>query len=151
MEAKKIRPEDLIPHRAPMLLIDEIIEIDASAKTIMAKKTIRKDEFFLQGHYPGFPLVPGVITCESIIQSGAALLSYVRKQGATFDSSAVPVIARIGNAKFMDMIRPGDEVILKSEIVEQIGQAFYLKGSASVGGKVKAKVDFVCMAKSVES
>lgn len=146
----QFKPEDLIPHRAPMLLLDEIIEIDATTKTILAKKTIRPDEFFVQGHYPNFPIVPGVITCEAIIQSGAALLSFIRKEGANVDVSAVPVIARISNAKFMDLIRPSDEVILKSEITDLVGQAYYLKGSATVNGKVKAKIEYVCMTKSTE-
>ena len=65
--------EDAIPHRGPMLLVDEIIECEDNH--IICRKTFRDDEFFFQGHYPGFPLVPGVILCECAMQAGGILLA----------------------------------------------------------------------------
>lgn len=136
--------QKLIPHRPPMLLVDEVTELDKTARRIQAKKTIQADEFFLQGHYPGFPIVPGVITCECIFQTGAILLASVFDELA--DQGKVPVVSRIGKSKFSRMIRPGDQVTLKAEVTEQVSSAYYLKGSAEVEGKVAAKVEFVCMA-----
>ena len=65
--------QDAIPHRAPMLLLDEVVE--QTEDTIICRKTFREDEYFFQGHYPGAPLVPGVILCEVAMQAGAVLLS----------------------------------------------------------------------------
>lgn len=148
---EKIIIEDLIPHRHPMLLVDEVLHIDSVAKKITARKTIKKDEFFVQGHYPEFPLVPGVISCECIFQTGAILLAYLFNDVPRNARAEVPVIAKINSAKFIEMIRPGDEVTLSAEIYEHMGQAYYLKGTASVGGSTRVKVDFVCMAKSMEN
>ena len=80
--------EALIPHRKPMLLVDEVLE--QTDKTIHCTKTFAPDEFFLQGHFPNYPLVPGVILCECCLQSGAILLSSV-----TPSQGAVPVATRI--------------------------------------------------------
>ena len=93
-----------IPHRAPMLLVDEIIE--QSEDRIVCQKTFRSDEYFVQGHYPEFPVVPGVILCESAMQTGAILLSKL----VDADAGGVPVATRMNNVKFRRMIRPGDSI-----------------------------------------
>ena len=95
--------EALIPHRKPMLLVDEVLEQTDS--TIHCVKTFEPDEFFLQGHFPNFPLVPGVILCECCLQSGAILLANV-----TPNQGVVPVATRIDGAKFKRMVRPGEKV-----------------------------------------
>ncbi|MCB0421363.1 MAG: beta-hydroxyacyl-ACP dehydratase, partial [Bdellovibrionales bacterium] len=107
----------LLPHRAPMLLIDEIIEWDLESKTLVAAKNIGENEFFLQGHYPDFPIVPGVITCEMIFQAGAALISLLLQNQSikgSIDSikGKVPVVTRCNQIKFREMIRPNDTVLL---------------------------------------
>jgi len=142
--------ESLIPHRGAMLLLDEIVDFDTEGARMVATKVVRDDDPYLQGHFPGFPIVPGVITCECIFQTAAALLSALAKEGKLTDISKttakrVPVVARVGNVKFREMIRPGDTIEMKVQLNDRMGGAFYLKGSAAVGGKTKATAEFTCM------
>lgn len=137
--------KDLIPHRGPMLLVDRVIEIDLKANTMEASKTVRADEYFLQGHYPDFKIVPGVITCEMIFQTGAALIASILGDSAQNLRESVPVITRTNNTRFKQMIFPDDEVHLKVELVETLAGAFYMKGRALVNNKLAASVEFTCM------
>jgi len=129
----------LIPHRPPMLLIDEILQ--STERSIVCQKTFRADEYFVQGHYPDFPLVPGVILLESCCQAGAVLMAQMLQATA---GDKVPVLTRVDNAKFKQMVRPGDSVTLEAEIVEVISLAIYLKGKVKVNGKVSVTFDFAC-------
>jgi 3-hydroxyacyl-[acyl-carrier-protein] dehydratase len=129
----------LIPHRPPMLLIDEIVH--STEKTIACHKTFRDDEFFLQGHYPDFPLVPGVILIESCCQAGAVLVARTLQDSA---GDKIPVLTRVDNAKFKQIVRPGDQVVLEAEIVEIISLAIYLKGKVKLREKVAVSFDFAC-------
>lgn len=129
--------ETLLPHRKPMLLLDRVLIL--GEKEIVADKQIQADDFFLQGHYPDYPIVPGVITCECIFQAGAALLS--QYLGPT---DLVPVVARIGNAKFRLTIRPGDHVLYRVQLLERLGSVFLMKGEARVNDRVAATVEFSC-------
>jgi len=134
--------KELIPHRSPMLLVDEISELDQEQKKITGSKTIQDDEYFLQGHFPGNPIVPGAIICESLFQAGAALMSALSKDGL---SKFVPVVTRVGQAKFKKIVRPGDKMELRVTLDQQVGSAYYLKGRALVNGKLSASVDFTVM------
>lgn len=126
-----------IPHRAPMLLVDEIVSQDADS--IVCRKTFRADEYFFQGHYPDQPIVPGVILCESTVQSGAILLSS-KMQGV----SGVPVLTRMSDVKFKTMVKPGDTIEMSVKIDDIVSSAFYLTGVAKVDGKVAARLSFTC-------
>ncbi len=141
---------DLIPHRAPMLLVDTIVEYDLAARTIEARKFVKENDFFLQGHYPEFKLVPGIITSEMLFQTGAVLIAQLVKDGAIQNKAIseggnVPVITRSDNTRFKSMIRPGDDVQLKVELVDTMGPAIYMKGRALVKNKVAVSLEFVCM------
>ena len=96
---------DAIPPRPPMLLLDEVLEWES--ERIVCQKTFRPDEWFFQGHYPDFPLVPGVILCEASMQAGAVLLSKVER------GDGVPVAGRLNDVKFKRMVRPGDTIRLE--------------------------------------
>lgn len=120
-----------------MLLVDEIVE--QTEHRIVCRKTFHPDEFFVQGHFPGYPLVPGVILCESCLQSGAILLSrFTPKEGA------VPVATRIDGAKFKQMVRPGDTIEMEVTLNEVVSTAYFLTGKVTVGGKLAARLDFAC-------
>src|SRR5438874_10764042 len=93
-----------IPHRAPFLLVDEIVE--QTDARILCRKTFTGDEFFFAGHYPGFPLVPGVLLCEAAMQAGAILLS----RHLSAETKGVPVATRMNDVKFKQMVRPGDTI-----------------------------------------
>ncbi|MBM4002935.1 MAG: beta-hydroxyacyl-ACP dehydratase [Planctomycetes bacterium] len=129
--------ENAIPHRGPMLLIDTIEE--QSQNAICCSKTFRPDEYFFQGHYPGFPLVPGVILCEAAMQAGAILLSRFVQDG-----KGVPVATRLNDVKFKKIIRPGDRVLLQVELNERLADAFFLSAKVTCEGKLAARLDFSC-------
>src|SRR5262245_64725909 len=112
--------EAAIPHRPPMLLIDEIVE--RGENRIVCRKTFRPEEFFFQGHYPDFPLVPGVILCEAAMQAGAVLLSRHSL------GEGVPVAGRLNDVKFKRMIRPGDTVLIEATLDEKMAGACFLSG-----------------------
>ncbi|MEQ8789084.1 MAG: 3-hydroxyacyl-ACP dehydratase FabZ family protein [Pirellulaceae bacterium] len=133
-----------IPHRAPMLLVDEIVE--QSDDCITCRKTFRDDEYFFQGHYPGYPLVPGVILCESGMQAGAILLARFVEEGG-----GVPVATRLGDVKFKKMVRPGDVIEMQVTLNERLADAFFLTARVTCGGKLAARFDFACTLAKVQA
>lgn len=134
-----------IPHRAPFLLVDEIVSRDD--RRIVCRKTFAGDEFFYQGHYPQYPLTPGVLLCEAAMQAGAILLSQ------QFDASAggVPVATRINDVKFKRMVRPGETIDIEVELVERLSDAFFLKAKVSCAGKVAVRFEFACTLAKAEA
>lgn len=133
---------DRIPHRPPFLWVDEIIEIDTT--TILTQKTIPVDLELFQGHYPDRPLMPGVLLCEAIFQSGALLMSYILESEKTGVTIGVPVLTRINGAKFKRMVYPGDTVQISVSLKETIGTVSFMKGTMRIDGKVAVQVDFSC-------
>jgi 3-hydroxyacyl-[acyl-carrier-protein] dehydratase len=129
--------EQVIPHRKPMLLVDEVLE--QTERTIRCRKTFQPDEFFLQGHFPNFPLVPGVILCECCLQSGAILLAHV-----TPAQGVVPVATRIDGAKFKRMVRPGESVEIDVTLNDIVSSAYFMTGRVTVNGQLAARLDFAC-------
>jgi 3-hydroxyacyl-[acyl-carrier-protein] dehydratase len=125
-----------IPHRPPFLFVDKIVELTETK--IRTTKEISPEEPFFKGHYPGNPIMPGVLICESIFQTGAILLSHII--GAADDGT--PVLTRISNAKFKNIVKPGALLELQAELVETVSNAFFLKGSASSAGKTAVTVEF---------
>lgn len=132
-----------IPHRKPMLLVDEIVE--QSDDSIVCKKTFNADEFFFQGHYPDFPLVPGVILCECAAQAGAILLSSkVEGEGG------VPVLTRMNDVRFKKMVRPGDTIQSEVQIDEIVSNAFFLSAKITCDGQLSVRFKFACSIASPE-
>ena len=129
--------EAAIPHRAPMLLVDEILEQDE--KEILCRKSFREDEYFFQGHYPGHPIVPGVILCESAMQAGAILLAPLVEEAA-----GVPVATRMNDVKFRRMVRPGDSIQMQVTLKERLGSAFFLAAKVTCEGQVAVRFEFAC-------
>jgi 3-hydroxyacyl-[acyl-carrier-protein] dehydratase len=127
-----------IPHRPPMLLLDEVLEWES--ERIVCRKTFRPDEWFFQGHYPDFPLVPGVLLCEASMQAGAVLLSKISS------ASGVPVAGRLNDVKFKRMVRPGDTIHLDVALDERMGDAFFLSAKVLCEGKTAATLNFVVTA-----
>ena len=125
-----------IPHRPPFLFVDKVVEL--TENKIKATREMRSDESFFQGHFPGNPIMPGVLICESIFQAAGILLSNIL--GGVGGST--PVLTRISNAKFKNIVRPGDLLELQAEVVETVSNASFMKGSASVAGKTAVTVEF---------
>jgi len=131
--------EAAIPHRPPMLLLDEIIE--RGEDRIVCRKTFHPEEFFFQGHYPGFPIVPGVILCEAAMQAGAVLLAKIVAAG-----NGVPVAARLTDVKFKRMIRPGDTIELDVKLNERLKDAYYLAAKVTCQGTTAVTLIFAVTA-----
>ncbi len=129
----------LIPHRPPMLLVDEIV--DRSDVRILCRKTFSASEHFVQGHFPGNPVVPGVILCECCLQSGALLVG-ANRAGDT--AGLLPVATRMDAVKFKQMVRPGDTVDIEVTLNEAVSNAFFMTGKVTVHGKLAARLDFAC-------
>ena len=121
-----------------MRLIDEIVS--RSDDDIVCRKTFHPNEFFVQGHFPDYPIVPGVIQCECCLQAGAILLA----QHTPNEDGIVPVATRMDNVKFKRMVRPGDTVEIQVTLKERVSTAYYLTGKMLLDGKLAARLDFSC-------
>ena len=134
--------EQAIPHRPPFLLLDRIVSMDDDR--IVAEASPRSDdELFSRvyaGHYPGNPITPGVLLCEMVFQAAAVLLS----QRIGGDAEGVPVITRIRDARFKQMVKPDDQLEIEATIDEQVSNAFYMKGAIRCGGRAAVRVEFTC-------
>ncbi|HEY1785775.1 MAG TPA: 3-hydroxyacyl-ACP dehydratase FabZ family protein [Pirellulales bacterium] len=132
-----------IPHREPFLLLDEIVERDD--RHIVCRKTFRGDEYFYAGHYPGFPLTPGVLLCEAAMQAGAVLLAaHVGSAHGPGGEARVPVATRMNDVRFKRMIKPGETIEIEVELVERLADAFFLTGKVTSGGKLAVRLEFAC-------
>lgn len=127
-----------IPHRDPFLLLDEIVEQNESR--IVCRKRFTGDEYFFAGHYPQFPLVPGVILCEAAMQAGAVLLAHLVDPAA----GGVPVATRMNEVRFKQMVRPGETIEIEVDLTERLANAFFLAARVSTGGKVAVRFEFAC-------
>ena len=122
-----------IPHRPPFLFIDSIVEVTESKA--VCTRTIREDEPQFQGHYPGNPIMPGVLLCESVFQTGAIYLSTLIENEGRDLSNVTPVLSRIGEAKFKQMVKPGDEITIEAEFKEKLSKFYFMKGKVLKQGK----------------
>ncbi|MFQ5673532.1 MAG: 3-hydroxyacyl-ACP dehydratase FabZ [Nitrospinales bacterium] len=128
-EIKKI-----IPHRFPFLLVDRIIECDNESR-IVGIKNVAGDEPFFQGHFPDYPVMPGVLIIEAMAQTACILaLKILKKEG-----SPVVFFTGIDNAKFRKPVIPGDQIRLELTKEKQRGELFRFQGRALVGDKLVAQ------------
>ena len=125
-----------IPHRDPFLLIDTVIEQNESR--IICQKTLSGNEFWFTGHYPEFPLMPGVLLCEAAMQAGAVLLS------THADGEGVPVATRMRDVRFKRMVRPGETMTLEVTLDEIVSQAFFLTARVTVAEELAMRMQFAC-------
>jgi 3-hydroxyacyl-[acyl-carrier-protein] dehydratase len=130
--------KNCIPHREPFLWLDEVTEITDSH--IVARKTLTTELPVFKGHYPEFPVFPGVLQCEACFQAGAVLISRIAK----VPSDGMPVVTRLNNTQFRKMIRPGETIEIRVDFTERLANAYCMKGKVAVEGKVTARLEFIC-------
>ena len=120
---------DLLPHREPMLLIDELYDIE-KLQSAKASVSLRKDSFFVQGHFPGQPVMPGVLIVESFGQAAAALTAHGLDK-STYENKLVFLMG-VEKARFRNPVIPNCELILKIEAIRSHGRVWKYKGEAFV-------------------
>jgi len=129
--------QKIIPHRYPFLLVDRILELEPGKKAV-GIKNVSVNEHFFQGHFPGHPVMPGVLIIEALAQVGAvALLSMDEYKGK------IALFARIENARFRQQVVPGDQLVMEVEVLKLKGTVGKAQAKAMVDGKVAAEAELM--------
>ena len=129
--------ENIIPHRDPFLMLDEILEIEPG-KRVRGVKHVSEEEYYFKGHFPGNPIMPGVLQVETIAQAGAAAVLILPE-----NKGKLILFAGIDKARFKRMVKPGDELIIEVELESfrrNIGKG---KGRATVDGELACAADIM--------
>jgi 3-hydroxyacyl-[acyl-carrier-protein] dehydratase len=132
---------DFIPHRDPFLFIDEVLELEP--RRIVTRKVARAEADFFRGHYPGEPVMPGVLLCECCFQAGALLIA--NSIGEARAAQGIPVLTRITDARFKHIVRPGDDLKAEVTLDEELDAAYFLTGRLSANDRHALRVTFACM------
>ena len=129
-----------LPHRYPFLLIDRVLELEVG-KTITAIKNVSINEPFFPGHFPGMPVMPGVLILEAMAQA-AALLSF-KTENYTPEEIGIVYFAGIDGARFKKPVLPGDQLVLKIEIVRRVRGIWKYTARAEVDGALVAEAELM--------
>jgi 3-hydroxyacyl-[acyl-carrier-protein] dehydratase len=130
--------QSLIPHRDPFLFVDRIVSADPTR--IVGERTFPADAWFFRGHFPGYPVVPGVLLIETMAQCGGAGLVHC---GAM--QNKVFLLASVDKAKFRRQVRPGELIRMEIEILRMSPRVVKQRGTASVDGEVAAEAEWLCV------
>jgi 3-hydroxyacyl-[acyl-carrier-protein] dehydratase len=130
----------ILPHRYPFLLVDRILEMEPGRK-IVGIKNVTINEPFFQGHFPGFPIMPGVLMIEAMAQV-AAILAFQSRKGEEGD---LIFLAGVDKAKFRGAVLPGDRLIITAEVMKARPPFFRLKGSCAVDEKLMSEAELMAV------
>ena len=129
---------DSIPHRYPFLLVDRIVEM-TPGKKVVAIKNVSFNESFFQGHFPGAPVMPGVLIIEAMAQAGAVLVLHDMKDRG----DKLVYFAGIDKARFRRPVRPGDQIRMTLDVVKLRSRTCVMRGVAEVDGQVAAQAEIL--------
>jgi beta-hydroxyacyl-ACP dehydratase FabZ len=133
----------LLPHRYPMLLVDRILEISEDGKRIVGLKNVSANEEFFQGHFPGAPVMPGVLIVEAMAQCSAIL--GLREMSEDVRAKKLYLFGGIDKARFRKPVVPGDQLILECDVVQRRGPMVKMSGVAKVNDAVVAEAELLSM------
>jgi 3-hydroxyacyl-[acyl-carrier-protein] dehydratase len=125
--------ESIIPHREPFLLLDEVVAIEPGSR-VVARKTVRPDEWYLAGHFPGRPIMPGVLMVEAMAQAGA--VAVLSEQG---NRGKLALFAGINDVRFKRLVTPGDVLELTCDLERVRGPVGRGKATATVDGELAVR------------
>ena len=132
----------LLPHRYPFLMVDRVVEVGEDF--IVGIKNVSVNEPFFQGHFPGLPVMPGVMIIESMAQVGALLLLITGpRRGETYDDKIV-LFAGIENAKFRKPVVPGDQLRIELRVLKRKGPIWKVEAKATVEGRLACQAVLTC-------
>jgi 3-hydroxyacyl-[acyl-carrier-protein] dehydratase len=137
-----------LPHRYPFLLVDRVLECE-SGKRIKAVKNVTLNEPFFQGHFPGYPVMPGVLVIEAMAQV-SAILAYVTR-GERHDAKSLLFFAGIDDARFKRPVFPGDQLVLEAVELNVVRSVFKFAAKASVGGELVAEAQLMAAVRDVQA
>jgi beta-hydroxyacyl-ACP dehydratase FabZ len=129
----------ILPHRYPFLLVDRVVEID-TGRRIVALKNVTVNEPFFSGHFPGRPLMPGVLLCEAVVQAGGILAHATAPD--TLGRGRIAMLTALDRVRFRQQVIPGDQLRLEVAVVRRRGSFWKMRGAASVAGKIVAELEF---------
>jgi len=129
----------LIPHREPFLWVDRIISEQPG--TIITEKDIPEDLDIFRGHYPNMPILPGVLLCEAVFQSGALLISLMNSTNKS-NPSHLPLITKINSARFKRPVYPGETLQIEVTLKESVSSAHFFKATVRVHNKTALRIEF---------
>ena len=129
-----------LPHRYPMLLVDRILECDEQRR-IVGLKNVSLNEPFFQGHFPGFPVMPGVLQLEAMAQTAGILMNRLLKE----EERGVPYFMAIDKAKFRRVVRPGDQMRIEVEFLTLKKRVARFRAEVTVNGERASEAEMLCM------
>ena len=130
----------LLPHRYPILLVDRVLEL-LPGERVVALKNVTANESFFQGHFPGYPVMPGVLIVEAMAQAGCVMML----SGVEDPQSKLPFFAGTNRCKFRRPVVPGDQLRLELGVLRQRGNSCKLQGRALVGEELASEAEIMAM------